>query len=349
MSDDNATQVVNTETQIFLIDSKGVSTKVIGEMIVGRSDQCDLVVDDPKASRKHAKIWQDGDVLVVEDLGSTNGTHHQGKRKAQFRSVTGETISFPNIAYQVKIEQAFAAKDFDPDKTMPIDLSKIASTETPAVEESSQIPVKETSAAEPEALPEAKRNVTSNLDKNPPAAEKPKQEEKSSAWWESDEIKSDGTSIFKIDGLADEDADLGLAKLGPAVEPRLVIKSGPGAGTEFKLGMGSLVIGKDSSCDIQLKESTVSDQHAKLIHDGHTWQLVNLLALNHSLVNNVKVQSVFLNSGDQIRLGGALLVFQLPSSSLKETSSKSKKKLILASLVSAVAAGLIFVFLKGFI
>lgn len=341
MSDDNATQVVSTETQVFLIDSKGISTKVIGEMIVGRSDQCDLVVDDPKASRKHAKIWQDGDVLVVEDLGSTNGTHHQGKRKEHFHSISGETISFPNIAYEVKIEQAFAAKDFDPDKTMPIDLSKLASTETPAVENRSPV--------EPVVVSGDKQATASKLDQNPPSADKPKEAETGSAWWESDEIKSDGTSIFKVDGLAAEDADLGLAKLGPAVEPRLVIKSGPGAGTEFKLGTGSFVIGKDSSCDIQLKESTVSDQHAKLIHDGHTWQLVNLLALNHTLVNNVKVQSVFLNSGDQIRLGGALLVFQLPASSFKETSSKSKKSLILASLISVVVAGLIFVVLKGFI
>jgi hypothetical protein len=49
-----------------------------GRVIVGRARDVDFRVDDPNVSRRHAAIyWADGRV-VVEDLGSTNGTMVNG-------------------------------------------------------------------------------------------------------------------------------------------------------------------------------------------------------------------------------------------------------------------------------
>ncbi|MFO1160254.1 MAG: adenylate/guanylate cyclase domain-containing protein [Reyranellaceae bacterium] len=49
-------------------------------MVIGRaSDQCDLVVAHPTVSRRHARLSLAGDALMVEDLGSTNGTTIDGK------------------------------------------------------------------------------------------------------------------------------------------------------------------------------------------------------------------------------------------------------------------------------
>lgn len=47
---------------------------------IGRSPDNDLVLDDPRVSRHHARLSHQGDVLVVEDLGSTNGTLVNGRR-----------------------------------------------------------------------------------------------------------------------------------------------------------------------------------------------------------------------------------------------------------------------------
>jgi transcriptional regulator with GAF, ATPase, and Fis domain len=41
-------------------------------LTIGRSDECDVVVDHPKLSRKHARVTR-RQGLAVEDLGSTNG------------------------------------------------------------------------------------------------------------------------------------------------------------------------------------------------------------------------------------------------------------------------------------
>jgi DNA-directed RNA polymerase subunit RPC12/RpoP len=43
------------------------------ETTIGRSD-CDVVLDDPEISRRHARVVLESGVAVLEDLGSTNGT-----------------------------------------------------------------------------------------------------------------------------------------------------------------------------------------------------------------------------------------------------------------------------------
>lgn len=42
--------------------------------IFGRGDEVDIRLEDPFASTRHARIVRQGEILVIEDLGSTNGT-----------------------------------------------------------------------------------------------------------------------------------------------------------------------------------------------------------------------------------------------------------------------------------
>jgi len=42
--------------------------------LLGRGDQADIVLEDSFASSRHARVVPHGDVIVLEDLGSTNGT-----------------------------------------------------------------------------------------------------------------------------------------------------------------------------------------------------------------------------------------------------------------------------------
>ncbi len=43
-------------------------------VVIGRGRDVDCRIDDPGVSRRHAAIFLEGDKLMVEDLGSTNGT-----------------------------------------------------------------------------------------------------------------------------------------------------------------------------------------------------------------------------------------------------------------------------------
>lgn len=45
------------------------------QLVIGRGESCDIVVSDRQVSRQHARLlWQNGTVLL-EDLGSKNGTY----------------------------------------------------------------------------------------------------------------------------------------------------------------------------------------------------------------------------------------------------------------------------------
>lgn len=48
------------------------------ELLIGRAPDCDMVVPDRKVSRHHARLRKTEDGVVVEDLGSKNGTHVNG-------------------------------------------------------------------------------------------------------------------------------------------------------------------------------------------------------------------------------------------------------------------------------
>ena len=51
-----------------------------GELIIGRSSSCGLVLSDEKISRQHARLRIDGQSMLIEDLRSRNGTFLNGER-----------------------------------------------------------------------------------------------------------------------------------------------------------------------------------------------------------------------------------------------------------------------------
>jgi S1-C subfamily serine protease len=60
----------------------GTSVEVdSSRFVIGRGDDCDLVVDDEKVSRHHAALERSADgVLTISDLGSSNGTFVNARR-----------------------------------------------------------------------------------------------------------------------------------------------------------------------------------------------------------------------------------------------------------------------------
>jgi pSer/pThr/pTyr-binding forkhead associated (FHA) protein len=64
-----------------LLVGDGRRTVLSGARVVmGRSRDCDIVIDDPNVSRRHAELRRQGDTWMVADLGSTNGVKVNGRR-----------------------------------------------------------------------------------------------------------------------------------------------------------------------------------------------------------------------------------------------------------------------------
>jgi pSer/pThr/pTyr-binding forkhead associated (FHA) protein len=53
----------------------GMEYEVGDGAIMGRGDQAEIRLEDPFASSRHARLVRQGAAIVLEDLGSTNGTY----------------------------------------------------------------------------------------------------------------------------------------------------------------------------------------------------------------------------------------------------------------------------------
>lgn len=61
-------------------------------MIVGRSPECDVVLEDPTVSGRHARLSWEGSQVLVEDLASANGTFVRGQRVVRIAVRVGEDV-----------------------------------------------------------------------------------------------------------------------------------------------------------------------------------------------------------------------------------------------------------------
>ncbi|HJR93169.1 MAG TPA: FHA domain-containing protein [Acidimicrobiia bacterium] len=66
--------VVRSETQA------GLDFTVTDATVLGRSDEADIVIEDPYASEFHLRLVAQEGGLTLHDLGSTNGTYLNGRR-----------------------------------------------------------------------------------------------------------------------------------------------------------------------------------------------------------------------------------------------------------------------------
>ena len=59
---------------------KGLEIEITDVTVLGRSDEADLILDDPYASDFHMRLVAQENTMMLHDLGSTNGTYVNGRR-----------------------------------------------------------------------------------------------------------------------------------------------------------------------------------------------------------------------------------------------------------------------------
>lgn len=89
----------------------------------------------------------------------------------------------------------------------------------------------------------------------------------------------------------------------------LFVIQGRDQGKRFELCEAVSYLGRESANTIQLHDSEVSRRHAELRQDADGFSLVDLNSSNGSFVNNERVESRALQSGDRVQLGRTLMIF----------------------------------------
>ena len=78
--------------------------------------------------------------------------------------------------------------------------------------------------------------------------------------------------------------------------------------SQYFLGEGEHLIGRDPTSDIQIDDDRVSRQHAEIQKNEDRYTFLDK-SYNGSHVNGEKVKEVQLQDGDEIRLGKQYLTF----------------------------------------
>jgi len=76
--------------------------------VMGRSRDCELPLEDKRASGKHARILRQGDRYLIEDLGSTNGTLLDRRPVQRAPLAPGSVIQIGNTSFRAIVAGAAA-------------------------------------------------------------------------------------------------------------------------------------------------------------------------------------------------------------------------------------------------
>lgn len=87
------------------LDLQGASCYIdIDTASIGRGLDNDVVVEDPRVSRHHARLQRGARVWELSDLGSTNGTFLNGKQVRRSPIGNGDTISLGGLEMRFFVE-----------------------------------------------------------------------------------------------------------------------------------------------------------------------------------------------------------------------------------------------------
>ncbi len=77
---------------------------VMGEMTIGRAAECQVALDDTYISQLHARVTNSESGLVIEDLGSTNGTYVNRQRvTTPVYGEAGDQIQVGGIVMELRV------------------------------------------------------------------------------------------------------------------------------------------------------------------------------------------------------------------------------------------------------
>jgi len=98
---------LDSQREVAVLDWDGkrheISKRVV---VIGRSKDADVRIDDPNVSRRHAELRQEGATWWLVDLDSTNGVELHGKRvkRVKLEDGTRFTIGSTEIAFTRELQ-----------------------------------------------------------------------------------------------------------------------------------------------------------------------------------------------------------------------------------------------------
>jgi pSer/pThr/pTyr-binding forkhead associated (FHA) protein len=263
----------------FLPDGTESPFTLSGELSVGREVGNDVVLPEGGLSRKHCRFFEEGGQVLVEDLGSSNGTFVDGERIEEATPVrAGQEILVANIA--VQLSAASGAP-----KRQPSAVRKAAGSSA--------------------------RTGTMN---SPVAGKKPVRALPAPAGRPGSGGRPASAIARRGGGAATALAEEAPAESGaPSARAVLRGQTGPWAGKRYPLSKVVSVIGRVEGNDVVVDDDSVSRRHAEVRKSGPGYAVHDLNSANGTFVNGERVTEAPLRPGDVLKFGVVEFSYSGPS------------------------------------
>ncbi|PKN43859.1 MAG: hypothetical protein CVU59_13145, partial [Deltaproteobacteria bacterium HGW-Deltaproteobacteria-17] len=287
------------------------------EVTIGRKEGNTIRLTERNVSRRHARLIQRPEGILLEDLGSYNGVKVNGERITDPLPISeGDKIVIGDYILMLKLDEQEGAVDpFEEMATVPVervDMESVMGAPLPA--------------------------ATPSAASVPAVAAQPVV----------------GASTPSVSAVA-EPASLSAMDQGtqliPAAEvAQLVLLTSNQAGTFYSMDRTPMIIGRTSENDIVIDHKSISRNHAKITFANGVYSVTDMQSANGVRINGEPYDNMSLRKGDTLDLGHVRLRFVAPGEKfdfVAETygdgAEKSNKGIIIIVLVLVVALGIGFV------
>jgi pSer/pThr/pTyr-binding forkhead associated (FHA) protein/tetratricopeptide (TPR) repeat protein len=301
-----------------------------GELVLGRSKDSGIRLDDKSISRQHAVFKWLGGNLQVENKSEFGALLVNGAECTSIRLNNSDVISVGPFLIQVSIETG----------------KNIATAPTQSLGGAEKLVLKNSETGSPEPLQLADGQNSSPdsvgslldgelLEASPPESgtdglpdsaleslnmEDLKSEELNPEFGAEAElvVAGEGNSsqdFASVPEPSDMIADDGKTKFTPAstLSVRLIFEKGTANVTEYNVTQDETSIGRGKDCDIVLNDKKSSRKNSVIRKAGSNFLIKDLESANGTFVNGVKVKEHELSGDDFIKIGGVQFQFKAES------------------------------------
>lgn len=311
---------MNGATNLLLRDQDGTPLPLHAITLIGRDEECHIVLTDTMVSRYHTKLTvKNASTVLVEDLNSSNGTFVNGQRVRAPRTMTiGDELRLHEVRLRLT-----SAESSNADATMMASANAHIN-KSAATSQSEPQPVAAVKADAPTSDSDATHLLSAD---------------------EFARLREARRQAINVQRPAE-------AVIGPC----LVVLSAPIRGKVIPLQhqgiVGKWTIGRNKGADLELVDRSVSREHARIRKQGTRWQIENIRAANKVYLNGEAVETAELKSGDRILVGRTEIEFKISHDSAAELPAVTTQAFtsntilfILAGVLIAAAVGVLFWYL----
>lgn len=275
--------------KVFEDDAEvSISEFQVGTYVVGRSEECDLVLRGEKVSRKHLEIRVTESSVYLSNLSSSGKVFVNGDALETAEVNSGDGIQIGHYRLVMSFGTAL-------DNIVEPQMSSLPGGEL---------------IGDPN--PEFPGEPEPNLNPEPEPLD-PLGEENQSPLEPFDSPGADAQPQMDTPAPAfDGTAALNMSETQVQVKPlvaKLIFTQGPNNEQEFFLESYEVTFGRSRRADIYIDDEKLSRIHAKISRVGGGYRLIDLGSRNGTYVNGMRVLEHPLNSFDEISLGKSKIKF----------------------------------------